>query len=318
MHTPRTRPVAVLAGLVAAASAMLGCPSNLCLLTVNGRCEWSTCPEGAAFDDVHKVCACRSDRISLNGACLTIASASAYCGKGFHWENGGCAANRCGPGYVLDEDSGYCVTPQQVGVAQGQTLACPPGQKLVLEGSQASCVPVQQTCARDEVWDGQTCRKLAQCPAGSSFDPQTGTCVRFATAGNDSKQYTVDLATWMRASYGADGGEGTSSFCSGFSKHPLAFGVIAGTSIRARIGVEVHVPSGDVANAQVATMGIVEASGQPIQPRGAAEVQQAAQSILASLVAAGGKANAEAARTTVRCLIVNAAQPTVVPATGGG
>src|SRR5690348_5950809 len=55
-----------------------GCPSNTCLLTVNGRCEWSTCPDGAEFVTAKKTCACRSDRIALNGACLTLAEANQY------------------------------------------------------------------------------------------------------------------------------------------------------------------------------------------------------------------------------------------------
>src|SRR5262249_23286692 len=163
----------------------------------------------------------------------------------------------------------------------GQTLGCPPGETLVVEGQQASCVPVQQSCARDEAWDGRMCRKLGQCPPGSTCDLPANSCVKCTTG--DQNEDTVDLSTCVRTA----GGAGVSGFCSAFSKHPVAFGVNPGGSIRARIGVQVQVPGGEIGKAQVATMGIVEASGQPIFPKGAAEVQQAAQGILGTLVSGG-------------------------------
>src|SRR5262249_32096531 len=136
-----------------------------------------------------------------------------------HFEAGGCAPNRCPPGLSIDQETGYCLTPQQatqvasnmgVQVGQNQKLGCPPGEQLVIEGQQASCVPARQSCGADEQWDGQACRKTSQCPPGSGFDPATRSCVKFAT---DSKEYTVGLKTWVKTAYGPDGGEGTNAFC---------------------------------------------------------------------------------------------------------
>jgi hypothetical protein len=302
-----------------------GCPSNTCLLTVNGRCTWSTCPDGADFDTQRRTCVCQRNRVALGGGCLTFEAANQYCGKGAHFENGGCAPNRCPPGIEIDQETGMCTTPQQasqvasnmgVQVGQNQKLGCPAGEQLVVEGAQASCVPMNQTCGRDEVWDGHACRKAAQCPPGSSFDPPSGTCVKFASAG-DSKEYQIDLPTWVRTSYGADGGPGAPGFCGAFNKHPLAFGVKAGATMRVKVGVRVDVPGGEIARASTQTLATVESNGQPVPSKGAGEVQQAAQTLLASLVAGGGKATVATAGTTVTCQIVNSSAPAAVSVTGG-
>jgi hypothetical protein len=301
-----------------------GCPSNTCLLTVNGRCTWSTCPDGADFDTRRKTCVCQPNRIVLGGGCLTYEAANRYCGKGAHFENGGCAPNRCPPSLEIDQDTGACITPQQatqvasnmgVQVGQNQKLGCPAGEQLVVEGAQAACVPAQQTCGRDEVWDGHACSKAVQCPPGSGFDPPSGTCIKFA--GAESNQYTVDLATWVRTTYGADGGPGTPAFCGAFNKHPLAFGVGAGASIKIKIGVQVQVPGGEVARASAMTIALTDPGGKPVPTKGAQEVQQAAQATLSSLVAGGGKANVSTAATNVTCKIVNSSAPTAVTITGG-
>ncbi len=310
-------------GMWAVALSLLatGCPSNMCLLTVNNRCEWSTCPDGSDYDTRRRVCVCRRDRVPLGGGCLTFQAANQYCGKGAHYEAGGCVPTRCPPGHELDQDTGQCITPQQttqvasnMGVQVGQNR--PPGEQLVVEGQQAACVPIQQTCGRDEVWDGRACRKTLQCPPASTYDPQTNSCVKFAT-GAESKEYTVDLATWMRTSYGPDGGEGTSGFCGAFNKHPLAFGVRAGASIKVKIGVRVEVPESQVTRAKVSTQANADPSGQQVPAKGATEVQQAAQATLASLVAGGGKSNAAGASATVTCQVVNSSAPRAVTVTGG-
>jgi hypothetical protein len=138
--------------------------------------------------------------------------------------------------------------------------------------------------------------------------------VQFATTSN---QYTVDLATWVRTSYGPDGGEGTSTFCGAFNKHPIAFAVPAKATMRVRIAIRVDVPGGEVTSATVATVPTKDTGGQPVSTKGAAEVQQAAQTTLASLVAGGGKSSAETAGTTVTCTIVNSSAPSAVTVSGG-
>jgi hypothetical protein len=307
-------------------AGLVGCPANTCFLTVNGQCKWSSCPDGADFDTHRRMCICQRDRIALGGGCLTPVAANQYCGKGNHFENGGCAPNRCGPGLEIDQETGMCITPQQasqvasnmgVQVGQNQKLGCPAGEQLVVEGSQASCVPLNQTCGRDEVWDGKSCRKSAQCPPGSGFDPPSGTCIKFASAGGSSSDYQVDLPTWVRTSYGSDGGPGAPGFCGAFNKHPLAFGVKSGATMRVKINVRVDVPGGEIARASAKTLATAESSGQAAPAKGAAEVQQAALTVLASLVAGGGKAMVDNAETTVTCQIVNSSAPAAVSVSGG-
>jgi hypothetical protein len=304
---------------------LTGCPSNTCLLTINGKCSWSTCPDGADYNTAKKTCLCQPNRVALNGGCLTYEAANQYCGKGAHFENGGCAANKCPPGLEIDQETGYCITPQQatqvasnmgVQVGQNQKLGCPKGEQLVVEGQQAACVPVQQTCGRDEVWDGQVCKKTLQCPPGSGYDPATNTCIKFASAG-DSNQYTVDLPTWARTSYGPDGGDGTSAFCGAFNKHPIAFGVKAGATLRVKIALQIQAPDGQVSRASVSSAAAVDPGGQAVPAKGATEVQQAAQATLASLISSGGKSNVASTGTNVMCKVVNSSQPTAVTVSGG-
>lgn len=305
--------------------ALSGCLANRCLLTVNGKCKLSTCPDGSEYVTARRTCVCRADRVPLGGSCLTYQAANQYCGKGSHFENGGCVRNQCPAGMEIDQETGVCLTPQQtsqvatnmgVEVGKNQKLGCPAGEQLVVEGPQASCVPLQQTCGRDETWDGTTCRKTAQCPPGSSFDPPSNSCIKFATA-TESSEYTVDLATWVRSAYGPDGGEGVSTFCGLFNKHPLAFGVKAGATLRAKINVLVQAPDRQIAGASANTIVVADPSGQAVAGKGAAEVQQAAVTTLGSLILGGGKANAAVAGTNVVCPIVNSSAPTAVTVTGG-
>ena len=136
-----------------------------------------------------KQCFCDTDKVALDGQCLSPQAANEYCGKGFHYENNGCVPTRCAPNEELDLATGGCVPRQKmnevannmgVQVGEGQKLGCPPGNKLVVEGNSAACVPDSQTCAPDETWNGQACAKTAQCPTGQACDPALGKCVAFA------------------------------------------------------------------------------------------------------------------------------------------
>jgi hypothetical protein len=49
-----------------------------------------------------------------------------------------------------------------------------------------------------------------------------------------------------------------------------------------------------------------------VPAKGATEVQGAAQTVLASLVAGGGKASVASSKTTVTCQIVNSSSPVSV------
>jgi hypothetical protein len=250
--------------------------------------------------------------------------ADAYCGKGARYQNYGCVPIVCPPGQTLDMGSGNCLAKQQVdqvaqnmGVPVGanEKLGCPPGLVLVVENAQsASCVPPENACARDEVWNGQVCVKAMQCAPGWVYDATTNTCTTIST---EDDSYTVDLQQWTVASYGPNGGDGTSAFCSGFRNKPMTFGVGPGGSLRVAVNVTVQAPGKAVPQSQVMTSAVVESTGAAVTQQGAAEIQRTAQELLSALRAQGGKTNVDTGRTTVRCAIVNAAKPAPVPESGG-
>lgn len=312
------------------AVAVPGCLTNACLLTVcDGpycRCSVSSCGEGAAFDNSVGRCRCLPGRALVGGHCLSARVADAYCGPGFHFERGGCAPNQCRPGDELDHATGMCIPRAQVNqvagnmgvnVGVGQKLGCPEGQKLVIDGDKAACVPLAQTCARDEAFDGKACVKVAQtCPAGSAWDAGQGRCVEFAKE-SPSEGLAVNVGQWAFASYGPEGGNGTAAFCNAFTKKPWSFGVSEGATAMIKIAVTLGFPEGQIARGTVQTAASFAGSGHPVPPKGAAEVQTAARAVLAPLVEQGGRAASPGVTTTVRCAIVNAARPQAVPATGG-
>lgn len=309
---------------------LAGCPGNFCFLKIcqgaDCRCSISSCNEGAAFDVRSNRCRCTLGHYAIAGQCLTPVQANAYCGKGHHWEGAGCVVDRCRPGDELDVSSGMCISHDQVNqvatnlgvqVGQGQQLGCPAGQKLILDGNTAACVPLSQTCARDETWTGQACVKLAQCPTGSIWDPARAQCVVYAQ-GSSSDALTVNVGEWAAANYGPDGGQGTPAFCGSFSRKPWSFGVSDGSSAMVKIAVMLSFPESEVARGVSQTTSIFDYSGNPVPAKGAAEVDDAARGIFAPLVAGGGKASAGTVQVTVKCAVINAAKPQSVPVPAAG
>ena len=313
-----------------AAAALPGCLNNACLLTVcDGpycRCSVSMCGEGATYDNRSGHCLCLPGRSLVGGHCLSPRVANVYCGPGYRFENGGCYPNQCRPGDELDHATGMCIPHEQVNqvagnmgvnVGVGQKLGCPEGQKLVIDGPKAACVPLAQTCARDETFDGNACVKVAQsCPTGAAWDAAQGQCVEFAKE-SPSEGLAVNVAQWALANYGPDGGNGNPAFCNAFTKKPWSFGVNEGSTAMVRVAVTTTFPEGQIARGTVQTAATFAGSGNPVLAKGAAEVQAAAKSVLAPLVEQGGRAASPSVTTTVRCAVVNAARPQAVPATGG-
>lgn len=313
---------ALLLGALAFAPLLSGCPSNLCLLTVNGRCTVSTCSGRESFDNARQTCVCKASYIAAGSGCLTQAEANRYCGRASVWTPQGCTAMQCAEGYVLDLETEACVSKKAVdqaaGVATGNTLACPQSTVLVVNGGVGSCVPAEQSCARDEYWSGQACIKLPTCATGFELDPTTRQCVQIAQrSDNENERATIDVVQWSRANFGPEGGNGTSALCSPLARKPLSFGVLAGGSIRLIVSVNLGFPGGVTDNTTVIGQGLVEASGQPVSAKGAQEIQQVVDSLVSSLRAQQGKASVPSHATQVKCLIVNAAQPQSVPSTGG-
>jgi hypothetical protein len=310
-----------------------GCVTNRCLVSYcegpDCTCSVSSCGDGAAYDDRARSCRCLPGYALVNGHCLSPQVASSYCGPGYRFDDRGCVpAAQCRPGDELDRSTGMCIPHERVNqvastlgvnVGPGQKLGCPPGQKLVLEGSDAACVPLAQTCARDEVFDGARCTKPAEgCPQGSAWDVAQGTCVAFALpAGPSEGAPAVDVAQWASSHYGRDGGEGAPAFCNAFANRPWSFGVTAGSSAVVRVVVSLAFPDGQIAKAAITTRTAFANSGAPVLAKGASDVDAAARSVFAPLGARAGRANRSAVTTTVKCTVVNAARPVAVPASGG-
>ncbi len=303
-----------------------GCPEGSCFLKVcNGadcRCSISSCSDGAAFDLQQNRCRCLRGYFDVAGQCLDQSHASAYCGRGYGWVNGGCVELQCKPGDQLDLTTGGCVPKAQVSqqtgvqVGQGQKVGCPAGQKLVFDNGVAACVPASQACAKDEVWNGTVCQKTVTCATGSVWDPARGQCVAYAQGGGGS-ELTVDVVTWAASNYGQNGGAGTPSFCSTFAKKPYSFGIQPGSSAAIRVQVMLSFTGQEIAKGQMQTVAAYDQSGGPVPPKGAADVQSGAETSFGALVAGGGRARTPSVQTTVKCIVTNSAKPQAVPESGG-
>jgi len=328
-RTASSVPLGVAAIVAIAAGLLGGCRGDQCILKVcrgkDCRCSISSCSDGAAYDTRQNRCRCLKGYLAVAGQCLTQKDANAYCGVGHHYENGGCAPDRCRPGDEIDQSTGWCVPREQVNkvatnlgvpLGAGQQLGCPAGQKLIVDGQTAACVPLSQTCARDETWTGQACAKVGACATGSIWDPTLAQCVQYAQ-GSGSSELVVNVSQWAYANYGPNGGSGTSSFCGAFAKRPLSFGLVEGSSAMVRISVTMSFPNGDIATGAVQTSAAFDASGNAVPQKGAGEVDKAAKEIFATLLLGGGRASAKTAGTIVKCAVVNAARPQPVPAVGG-
>ncbi len=303
---------------------VIGCPKNMCFLQVctNGECKChvSTCMEGADFNVSANQCVCVAGRIPLEGQCLTAAAADAYCGKGSRYEKDGCKRIECAEKQELDEESGQCVALDQIAskagveVGEKEKLGCPAGEKLVVESGTAACVPLEQTCARDESWNGSQCTKTQACPAGAKWDEGQSKCVQYASTGDDAP--VVDVAQWASSSFGPNGGRGKSGFCNQFARMPWRFNVPQGQTAIIEVALQLSFPGSEVGKSTVQATPKYVGVGIPVPGKGVSSVQSAADSILATLQQGGGKASAESATTTVRCPVVNAAPPQAVPSGG--
>ncbi len=320
------------AAIAAALSTVAGCASSTCFLKTcdddgNCKCSVSNCGDGSSFDMKTKRCSCDQGNVLVQGQCMPPDDANAFCGQGQHWQGTGCAHDGCRPGDELDQGTGKCIPHEQVNqlaaqnlgvqVGQGQKLGCPDGQKLIVEGPNAACVPLAQTCAHDETWSGQACVKVAQCAAGSSWDAAKGECVVFAKPAATPEEKKVDVAQWAQTNFGATGGPGTAAFCGAFAKKPYLFAINAGTSATIRATLNLAFEGGDVAKGTVSAQAVYDTNAAAVPPRGVAEIEASAKSLLAALVKGGGKSATPTATTTVKCPIVSAAKPVAVPATGG-
>ncbi len=316
--------------LVAALAApLIGCPAGMCIIKVcqDGvcKCPVNTCGESAEFDLNVNGCVCRAGLLNVQGQCLAKPQADAFCGKGHEWgERGGqqgCIAKSCAAGQPIDQGTGECkdvgAVASAIGIKlkHGETIGCARGEKLVTEGDHAACVPIAQTCAPDESFDGTSCVKAKSCGSGAVFDPDSGQCVAYGRAESDS--FTIDTRSWALANYGKDGGMGTAKFCGAFAKRPWTFGLGEGQSAMVRVGLAFQFDGQRVATGTVRTTANFEHNGAAVPQKGADGVADAANAILGALKAGGGRANPAALHITVKCPVVSAGKPAAVPSVGG-
>ena len=165
-------------------------------------------------------------------------------------------------------------------------------------------------------WNGQACAKVATCQTGATWDPTLKQCIQYAQ-GTDSDELKVNVAQWVQTTYGPNGGAGTPAFCNAFAKKPLSFGVPDASAVALRITVQLSFPDGEVAKGVVQTGTVYEANSSPPPAKGSAEVDAAAKTMASTLISGGGRAATQTAATIVRCVVVNAAKPVAVPASGG-
>jgi hypothetical protein len=297
----------------------------MCLIKVctNGvcKCPVNTCAEGADFDVNRNACACKVGLFNVQGQCLAKAQADAFCGKGAQWGQQGCVARACPAGQQIDQGTGQChdvgavATAIGVSLKRGETIGCPRGEKLVTEGDKAACVPIAQTCAADESFDGTNCVKAKSCGSGAVYDADTGQCVAYGRAESDT--FTIDTRSWATANYGKDGGMGTAKFCGAFAKRPWTFGIGEGQSAMVRVSLAFQFDGARVASGAVRTTPVFDHNGAAVPRGGADGVQDAADAILGALKAGGGRANPATLFMTVKCPVVSAAKPAAVPSVGG-
>ena len=299
---------------------------NFCFLKVcNGgecTCPLSGCGDGAQFDTRSNKCRCATGFFTVAGQCLDQVHATAYCGKGFSFKHGGCVKVTCRHGEALDVSTGRCIPKAElaaqagVEVKKGEKVGCPAGSTLIADNGRTACVPLSQTCAKDETWDGEGCAKNTACPAGSAFNADTKSCVPYANSSNN--ELSVDVATWATSTYGPDGGMGTASFCSTFSTKPWSFGISAGATAIVRVTVSLSFPDQIVNKGQVQTQAQFDTSGAVVPAAGVAAVQGGAESSFFALTTGGGKASAPMVTSVVKCAVTNGAKPQAVPESGGG
>jgi hypothetical protein len=274
-------------------------------------------------------CRCVQGYSLIEGNCLDAADTAAFCGTGHHFDGKGCALDQCRAGDELDQSTGLCIPHEQVNkvasnlgvtVGQGQKLGCPAGQKLILDGQNAACVPLSQTCARDETWNGQACVKPAPCAQGATWDSAQNRCIEYVVvpppAAPPEEPKKIDVAQWAAAHFGPNGGNGAAAFCGGFSKKPFLFGLSEGQSVTVKVGITMTFADGDIAKGAVSTLSVYEHSSAVVSPKGAMEVDAAAKGVLAPLLKGGGRATVAAVETTVKCSVVSAAKPVPVPSGG--
>jgi hypothetical protein len=247
----------------------------------------ASCPPGASAEK--SGCTCRADLHLVLGACVSPRIAADFCGTTAKAGARGCLAlPPCEPGRARDVASGECLPRREVralasstGILVGddEIVKCQAGEQLAAIPGDASAGGLRLACFAPRRMAATTC------PAGSIASRAAGParCARVTTGSR------LDVARWLQAVVGPDGGEATPLLCEALERAGRR-----GAS-GARVTVALAFPDNDVT--------LVAAS---ITSEGAtAELASAAEHATAPMIEAlrslGGTASQASASTTVRC-----------------
>jgi hypothetical protein len=188
---------------------------------------------------------------------------------------------------------------EHVLLQESQKLGCHDGSVLFIAHGAAGCRPDGGTpnapgCQPGQVHDGSACIPFVRPAQGDG--------------------YTVDIATWTRAAFGADGGAGSPELCSRLERDPGVLGVGVGTQAWVHLSLEVVVPDNDLTQLHTRAEGSVEwAAGaefpsspalrRPLSPDGNAFMNAVSQSLTDTLRSVGGTSTVASLTTEVRCAI---------------
>jgi hypothetical protein len=250
---------------------------------------------------------------------------AASCGSGARPGRDGCEPIPCGPNEAIDYGEGRCLSAkalrdlaehQGTTLYEGEALVCPDDQRLLVSGSAALCVPAEVTCVRGTHWVGasRACVPWPPCDRDAIRDPAPGArpgCVPIVTA-RDGESPIVDVGTWTRLAFGADGGPGASDLCGAIARDPNAFGLAVQGSATLTVQIDVSFPDNDVSQVSVQARATSE-SGNPSASSAIAALDAATIPLVKRLGALGGVARAAATHTTVRCTVKNLARPHAEP-----
>lgn len=176
-----------------------------------------------------------------------------------------------------------------------ETLGCPDGAKLIAGGNHAACVPVESTCGPG---------------AHRGNDKENKACVPDGALPSFEKDGVVDVAGWVRAHLGPDGGYGSSDLCGEFARSPWMF--TSATDLRFVLAVEIELRfrNNEVEDAQVKVEAADATTGQPL----ASEIiEQRVDRLISGLRGLGGKARASAVSTRIRCILPIGPKPMAMP-----
>jgi hypothetical protein len=256
------------------------------------------CPRDATPDASGR-CACASGTALVLGACVSPATADAYCGPAERMGAGGCAAKQCAPDEVVDSASGACVLR---GSLRRRATACPDAGVPVDREGAVACLEAAATCPRGTQREGDRCVRPAVCPPGSLWDGAA--CRPFVTAGpGPGAASRVDAATWFNLVFGVDGGDGKDDLCRPLSRRADVFDTGSGEPKTLVLRVAVTIPDQDVARALAAVTG--SAAGSPPLPAAAtALVERSVASLVEAFRGLGGESSTAALALTLRCHLV--------------